>query len=147
MNGRLYNNLGVCSLSIAFVLQHLKSLTLSKALLIIPFITNAELLKYLARKNTNIQSIEQLIVKKPKCFSNFNARYYDGLLVSINSIQLLAEIGLLELVNGEIFITEKFNYDKLMGKRAKKIFDASSRIADLVNSDAVNLYTNLRIQL
>jgi hypothetical protein len=129
------------------VLQHTKSLSLSKALLIIPFITNAELLKYLARKDINIKSIEQLIVKKPKCFSNFNARYYDGLLVSINSIQFLAEIAVLELVNGEILLTEIIDYDKSMGKRAEKIFDASSRIADFIKSDTVNLYTNLRIQL
>jgi hypothetical protein len=147
MNGHLYNNIGIGSLSIAFVLQHTKSLSLSKILLIIPFITNAELLKYLARKDTNIKSIEQLIVKKPKCFSNFNDRYYDGLLISINSIQFLVEIGVLELVKGEVVLTEKIDYDKSMGNRAKKIFEASSQIAEIIKSDTVNLYTNLRIQL
>ncbi|XCN71185.1 MAG: three component ABC system middle component [Candidatus Electrothrix aestuarii] len=147
MNGRLFNNIGVCSLAIAFVVQHLDRLTLAKALLIIPLITNAELLKYLARKTTKNQTIEQLIVKKPKCFSNFNARYYDALLVSINSIQLLVEIGLLELVDGKIITTERLNYDKSMGKRAEKIFKASSNLADLVNSDIEDLYINLRVQL
>lgn len=147
MSGRLYNNLGICSLAILFVMQHLKKLSLSKTLLIMPFVTNTELLNYLARKANNAQSIEQLIVKKTKCFSNFNSRYYDGIIVSINAIQLLVEIGMLELVNGELFVVEIFDFEKSMGERAKKIFDASSRIADLVNSDPVNLYTNLRIQL
>lgn len=147
MNGRLYNNLGICSLAILFVMQHLEKLSLSKVLLIMPLVTHTELVNYLARKTTNIQSIEQLIVKKSKCFSNFNSRYYDGIVVSINAIQLLVEIGMLELVNGELFIVETFDFEKSMGKRAKKIFDASSQIADLINSDPVNLYTNLRIQL
>lgn len=147
MNGRLFNNVGVCSLAIAFVVQKLDRLTVSNAFLIIPFITNSELLKYLARKDIYIRTIEQLVVKKPKCFLNFNARYYDALLVSINSIQLLVEIGLLELVDGEIITTERLNYDRSMGKRAEKIFKASSKIANLVNSDAADLYTNLRVQL
>jgi len=147
MNGKLYNNLGICSLSIAFTLQHVDCLSLSRALLIMPIIAHEELLQYMARKSTNFNSIEQVIVRKPECFSNFNARFYDGLTVSLNAIQFLSEMAFIKLEGREIISTEAINYEESMGKRAKKIFNASSHIADFVSSDTVNLYTNLRIEL
>jgi hypothetical protein len=147
MNGKLYNNLGICSLSIAFALQHVDRLSLSRTLLIMPIIAHEELLQYLARKSTNFNSIEQVIVRKPECFLNFNARFYDGLTVSLNAIQFLSELALIKLESGDIISIETLNYEKSMGERAKKIFNASSHIADFVASDTANLYTNLRIEL
>lgn len=147
MIGRLYNNIAICSLGIAFTLKYTDWLPLTKTLLIMPIIAQAELLNYLARKTTSVRSIEQLIVKKPRCFSNFNERFYDGLCVSLNSIQFLFEIDAIEWFNGKVISSEIIDYDGSMGKRAKKIFDASPRIAALFEDDSVNLYTNLRIQL
>jgi hypothetical protein len=147
MNGKLYNNLGICSLSIAFTLQRVDRLSLSRALLIMPIIAHEELLQYMARKSTNFNSIEQVIVRKPECFLNFNARFYDVLTVSMNAIQFLSEMTFIKLEGGEIISTEAINYEESMGARAKKIFNASSRIADFVSSDTANLYTNLRIEL
>jgi hypothetical protein len=147
MIGRLYNNIAICSLGIAFTLKHMNSLPLTKTLLIMPIIAHADLLNYLARRSTNVRSIEQLIVRKPRCFSNFNERFYDGLLVSLNSVQFLFEIDAIEWSNGKLYGSEQFDYDESMGKRAKKIFDASSHIAAIFEDDPVNLYTNLRIQI
>lgn len=147
MNGKLYNNLGICSLSIAFTLQHVDRLSLSRAFLIMPIIAHEELLQYMAHKSTNFNSIEQIIVRKPECFSNFNARFYDGLTITLNAIQFLSEMDFIKLGDGEITSIEAIDYEKSMGKRAKKIFNASSRIADFVVSDTANLYTNLRIEL
>lgn len=148
MNGRLYNNIGICSLAIAFTLQQVNKLTLSEILLIMPIITHEELLQYVAKKSSNFQSMEQLIVRKQECFSNFNARFYDGLVVSINAIQLLVEIEIIKLEAGMIFSLEYIQYENSMGKRAKKIFDAAPRIASIiVNNNTKNLYTNLRIKL
>ena len=147
MNGKLYNNLGICSLSIALTLQHVDRLSLSRALLIMPIIAHEELLQYMARKTTHFNSIEQLIVRKPECFLNFNARFYDGLTVSINAIQFLSELALIKVESGDMISIETLNYEKSMGERAQKIFNASSRIADFVGSDTANLYTNLRIEL
>lgn len=147
MNGKLYNNIGICSLSIAFTLQHVDRLSLSRALLIMPIIAHEELLQYMARKSTSFNSIEQVIVRKPACFLNFNARFYDGLTVSLNAIQFLSEMALIKLEDGEIITTESIGYEESMGKRANKIFNASTRIASFVSSDIANLYTNLRIEL
>jgi len=112
-----------------------------------PIIAHTELLRYLARKTTNTSKIEQLIVKHPNYFSNFNARFYDGLCVSINSVQFLAEIDAIEFSRGRITVSEQIGYEHSMGIRAKWIFDASKNIATLMNDDAINLYTNLRVQV
>jgi len=147
MIGRLYNNMAICSLGIAFTLKHINCLPLIKAVLIMPIIAHPGLVNYLARKTTNIRSIEQLIVRNPRWFSNFNARFYDGLCLSINSIQFLSEIAAVEWSNGNILSSEIIDYDESMGKRAKKIFDASPCIAAIFEDDSENLYTNLRIQI
>lgn len=147
MNRKLYNNLGICSLSIAFTLQHLDRLSLSRALLIMPIIAHEELLQYMAHKATNFNSIEQIIVRKPEYFLNFNARFYDGLTLSLNAIQFLSEMALIRLDSGEMISTEAINYERSMGDRAKKAFNASARIANFVSYDTINLYTNLRIEL
>jgi len=147
MIGRLYNNFGICSLGIAFTLRHLNTLSLSKSLLIMPIISHKDLLLYLARKTTNIQSLEQILVTHQRCFANFNARFYDSLPASINAIQFLAEIGVVEVVDGEIMNIENLDYAPSMGKRAQKIYIASENIAEIIKSDTANIYTNLRINL
>ena len=147
MIGQLYNNFGICSLAMAFTLQYSAHLPLSKSLLIMPIVSHKYLLHYLARKTTTIQSLEQLLVTHQKCFSNFNARFYDSLPTSINAIQFLTETSMVDLVEGEVVSIQQLDYAPGMGKRAQKIFDASRRIADILKSDTVHLYTNLRIQL
>lgn len=99
MIGRLYNNFGICSAALGFCLNESKNLNISSALLIMPLITNQELLAHLSHASTNFESVEQLIIKKPICFSNFNARFYDGLTVTINAIQFLNETNYLKVEN------------------------------------------------
>lgn len=147
MIGRLYNNFGICSLAIASTLQHLDSLLITKSLLIMPLISHKDLVQYLARKTTSIQSLEQIIVSHQGSFANFNARFYDSLPSTLNAIQFLAEIGMIDILDGELIVTEKIDYVKPMGKRAEKIFNASKNIAQIIKTDTVSLYTNLRIQL
>lgn len=147
MIGRLYNNFGIGSLGVAFTLRHMVPLPISKALLIMPLISHKDLLQYLARKTTTIQSLEQLLVSHQRCFSNFNARFYDSLPASINAIQFLADMAIVDLVEGEIVSIQDLDYVPEMGKRAQKIFDASQCIAEILKSDTAHLYTNLRIQL
>jgi hypothetical protein len=147
MNGKLYNNIGICSLSIAFTLQHVEHLSLPQTLLIMPIIAHEDLLKYMTSKKSGFINIEQLIVSKPECFLNFNARFYDGLMVSLNSIQFLYEMNFIKFEGGCVISKERIDFDSSMGVRAKNIFNASNRIANVVSSNASNLYTNLRIEL
>ncbi|MFZ2725237.1 MAG: three component ABC system middle component [Methylococcaceae bacterium] len=148
MNGNLYNNIGICSLAIAFIVQQTEELSLSQIILIMPIISHEELLKYLTRKTTNIQSIEQIIAHKAEYFTNFNDRFYDNLVVTLNSIQLLEEIEIIKLEKGKIISLERIDYEESMGKRAKRISDASILITKIITHKNIgSLYSNLRIKL
>lgn len=147
MIGKLYNNIGICSLGIIATLQHNDYLPVTKILLIMPIIAHSDLTSYLARSTTEVMSVEHIVSKRPQFFSNFNDRFYDGMVASINSLQLLTEITAIDWCDGNFSVSEKIYYEKTMGDRAKKIFDASANISNLLKDDVKNLYTNLRVQI
>lgn len=142
-----YNNIGIGAIAIGSVLNNSNELSVTKMTLILPFITHTECLYYLARKNTQIRSIEKLIAEKMSYFSNFNARYYDSLCLSFSSIQYLTDMGYAYLKEGVLFKLKPIEYDKKMGTRAKKIFLASDNISVLLSENDINLFLNLRVEL
>ena len=147
MRNEVYNNVGVCALAIMFILKHAPKLSISKVLLIMPFITHRQLLAYLSNGNSKIIGLEKLIIDKVPYFSNFNRRYYDSLCLTINSIQFLVEIGVVRLEKNMIVFDSDINYEPEMGKRMKKIEKASSNIALLLSENEIKSYLNLRIEL
>lgn len=148
MISRLFNNMGICSLGIAFTAQSFEGpLPLSKALLVTPFIAHRVLLNHLSRRNTVVTNIETLLVRKTACFANFNARFYDGLCESVNAIQFLVDVEVAELREEGLQITTPIVYDKGMGKRAAKVEKAAPNLAALFEASNGHLYSNLRIQL
>jgi len=144
---KLYNNLGIESLAIMFVLQNMKDMPLTKALLILPMLAHRELLAYLSNGNTKIQSLEKLIIEKTSFFSNFNDRFYDSLCGSLNAIQFLHEIEFLDIKGNCLFVKSEISYEKLMGSRADKINKAASNIAKLLDESVDKLYLNFRVEL
>lgn len=143
-----FNNIGIASIAIYAVLIHTSELTLAKTLLIPPIFSSSPLTQYLARKSSNVKSIEKLITEKTPLFSNFNKRFYDTLPLSINSIQFLIKANLVTLDKGIIRInSEEIIYTKEMGKRAEKIFKASENLSALLETTPEKLYLNLRIAL
>ncbi len=147
MSQRIYNNFGVYSVGVLAALNIAKTLSLPELLLIAPFITHSQLLAYLARKNIEVKSLEQLIVKNTTWFANFNERYYSGITGSLNAIQFLNDIEVVGWDGRSCFLREMIPYDRAMGSRAEKIFNASENIVRFISDDLANAYTNLRIQL
>jgi hypothetical protein len=147
MNKPTYNNIGIGSLGIAFVLQTQRELPIAKTLLILPLISNSELLNHLANNNSRIRSLDKLIIEKPNCFSNFNKRYYDSLCTSIEAIQLLNEIGLIKFKSPNLASTSPTPYNQSMGRRAEKIHKAANNIGTILIDKTEKLYLNLRIEL
>ncbi|MBU0905163.1 MAG: hypothetical protein KKF57_08195 [Firmicutes bacterium] len=146
----LYNNEMICAISIYSVLKHLKTISVSKALLIFPLVSHKGTLDFLKNKNTKIRSLEEFIIKKPDYFSNYNDRYYSFLVLSMNSLILLSEMGLIRIDESQISIVtdEKFDINNnIMGERAYNFFNVSSKLADILKSDDKNLYLQLRVQL
>jgi hypothetical protein len=147
MNLENYNNLGITSIAINSVLSLSKELSIPKALLIMPLFTSKDLTSHLSRKTTEIKSIEKLISEKTPLFSNFNKRYYDSLVNSINAIQLLIETNQISIIDGKLIANKSFQYMKSMGTRAEKINSASPNVSKLLNENTEKLYLNLRIEL
>lgn len=149
----IYNNEIIGCISIYSVIRHLQNITAAKALLILPLTCHSQLLNYIGRANTDVKSIEQLLIRKPDSLANFNERFYSLLRVSTNSILMLSALdfvniktdGNIHFINGKDFIP---NYNKeVIGKRAMQIIDKSSDIANLLDDKVENLYLQLRVIL
>lgn len=147
MNIDNYNNLGIVVIAIHSTISVLEGITLSKAMLIMPFYSHKLLTDYLARKGVEIKSIEHLIAIKTSYFSNFNDRYKDSNVQTIHAIQYLIDTQILNFIDGNLVCTEPFKYDKKMGNRAMKMDKASINMAKILSEDTSNLYLNLRVIL
>ena len=129
MNINYYNNFGIGVVSIGAVLSRSNALSISKIFLIFPLLSHQKLLQYLARQTTSVKSIEKLISDQVSYFSNFNKRYMDSLVVTMNSIQYLNDTGYIDISDGIVKLLKPFEYDSKMGKRANSIFKASDNIS------------------
>jgi len=147
MKVNYYNNFGLGVVSIGSTLAHIESISISKLCLIFPLLSHQELLNYLSRKTTEVQSIEKLIIDKTSCFSNYNKRYYDSLCLTLNAVQYLNDLGYIKFTNNHVILLKPLQYDEGMGKRAGKIFRASKNIAILLQEKSEKLYLNLRVEL
>ncbi len=147
MRNNTYNNLGFGIISIASVLNVIKSLSVDKVFLIIPFFTHQELLAFLSNSRSEIRSIEQLISHKINCFSNFNKRYFDNLVLTINAIQYLIDMEYVEFENGNLILKKELQFDGNMGKRASKIYKAANNVSKLLSDNSSNLYLNLKVEI
>ncbi|MGK0271793.1 MAG: hypothetical protein ACI88H_002459 [Cocleimonas sp.] len=147
MNLSYYNNISIGIIALGAVINQSKELPISKLFLIFPLLSHQKLLQHLGRKTTNIKSTEQLIVDKMSCFANFNKRYCDSLVLTVNALQYLNDMGYIEINSGKVILVKPFEYHKKMGKRAMKMFNASENIAHILKDNSNKLYLNLRVEI
>jgi len=146
--GGHYNNLAIEAFGIASVMGVMsRPVAISKLLLIPPIISHKPLVQNLSRKNTRVMSFEKYLVDHLSFFINFNGRFYDRLIGSVNAIQLLNELGFIEFIDGGCTLRKAIIIDKSMGGRAERISKASSNIASLISTSVEDLYLNLRIEV
>ncbi|MDF2543588.1 MAG: hypothetical protein K0S47_3306 [Herbinix sp.] len=137
-------------ITILSVLKVANSLEISKCMLIEPLLSYKCLRDYMKRANSNVRSIEELIVKQNITFTNFNKRFKDKLAISINSILLMSQLKLLIIENNKlVFNAENFNFsEKSLGKTAHNLIATKDSMANiLMKEDASSLYLSLRIEL
>ncbi|NBJ17019.1 MAG: hypothetical protein FNP40_15970 [Dehalobacter sp. 4CP] len=149
-NNSLKNNELISGISILAVLKYAYTMEISKCLLIEPLLSYTRVLQVLKRTNSNIKSIENLIIKESIVFANFSSRYQDKLLLSVNSIILFEKLGLIKINDGKVqFTGEKFNFSNpTLGGKAKDRIAAAKRLADiLMKGDASELYLSLRVEI
>lgn len=147
MNVSFYNNFSVGVVAIASVLNCSSELPLSKVFLIFPFCSHQKLLAHLARATTKIESLEQLIVSHTSCFSNFNQRYYDSLVLTVNALQYLCEMGYVKISEGKVVRLRVLESNAGMGRRAGSIYKAAENISRVLSGSPQGLYLNLRVEL
>ena len=82
----LKNNELLTGISILSVLKYVQHMEISKCMLIEPLLSYTKVLNLLRRTNSSIKSIEDLIIKECITFTNFNERYREKRLLSINSL-------------------------------------------------------------
>lgn len=144
-----YNNVGIPTLAIAFTLANIsnRKLPLSKAVLLMPFLMNKDLLAYLGHGAVKVKSLEKLIIENPGYFSKFNDFFYDSLSSSINAIQFLVELESVQIIDSDLILLKEIAYENSMGQRAKKINNAAPNLAKLMEDSLEKLYLNLRIEV
>lgn len=141
-----FNNIGIGSIALASVLNNCQTLTVSKALLVLPMIIHSPTLSYMASKSTRMRSSAALTSSHPHLFSNFNERFESTLPLTLNSIQFLVHLKIAEFTD-TLKIKKEIKFENDFGKRAEKIFKASCKISSLLSENDDELYLNLRVKL
>lgn len=140
----------IVGLEILSILETVKNIEIAKVLLISPIYGYKGIIEFLKSQNTQVRSIEELIEKKRGAFLNFNKRYYEDLVLSMNAIMLFKELKLINIDGERIVRTEtpfEFN-DASLGTKAGEIIEASKKLALILNEEeASDLYLSLRVEL
>ncbi|WP_025722463.1 three component ABC system middle component [Paenibacillus polymyxa] len=149
----IFNNEMIGCIAMYSVIRHLDSLSTAKAMLILPIAFHNQVVSYIGRANTEIKSIEQLLLRKPDLLANFNGRFYSLLEVSVNCIAILVALKFVSVNSeGTINVLKDKNFipsreKKVIGSRASRIIDSASQIAKLFDDHVENLYLQLRVKL
>lgn len=150
INNNFCNNELLTAISILATLKDCSSLELTKVLLIEPLCSYNKLIKKLANKKTQIRSIEELIIKSDFVLTNFNKKFEDTLIVSLNAICLLLQLKLITLSQNRLFYNgDGFDFnEKTLGEKSKTRIRASSKLSNILkNTNNAELYLHLRIEL
>lgn len=144
--GSNFNNFAICAAGLMAVLEETQTLSVARALLVMPIIMHDSTVRHLGRQNVRAREVAALMSTRPDLFLNFNSRFLAGLTPTLNAIQLLAEARYIEF-NGELVLTKALVFSAEMGGRAMRIKKAARNIASLLASPEDELYLNLRIEL
>lgn len=140
----------ITGISILAVLNYTSKLEFSKCMLIEPLLSYSRVVKALARANSGVKSVEDLILKENVVFSDFNSRYQEKLLLSINSILLFKQMGLISLDGNFASYTGEFFdfYNPNLGEKATARIKAAKRLSEiLLKEEASDFYLSLRIEV
>lgn len=143
---RVFNNEGICAIGLMCVLERLGSLSLAKSLLVMPIIMHRPTIKFLKNGNVRPREAAALTAIRPDLILNFSERFYNGLPISLNAVQIVIAGGFASL-DSEIRFEKALQVDKSFGNRANDIVKAANNLAALLSSPVEELYLNLRVKL
>lgn len=141
--------IGTVALQIALENSPDQSLSLSKAMLILPLIFDRTIRSILKRKNSVVLSSKDLIISNPSAFTAVRAKYEDLTVTSLNTILLAKELGMITLEDQSLNLRSKifFRDTTDIGKIATEIFDSGPKLGLILGESALDLYQTFRIEL
>ena len=90
------------------------------------------------------------MIKQSVSFANFNDRYQENLLLSLNSILLFSKLQLISF-NGKVacFSGDDFDFEEpTLGRSTRKRIVASKKLAEILQKgEASDFYLSLRIEV
>lgn len=151
MLNNLYNNEVLTLFIFENVFKRVESLPISKALLILPLFLDTKVMKKFKQFRTEKNMIDYTL-NNTNIFSNQKKLYYEYMFLSINTIQLCIESGVLELKNNELsleiskLLFEDFDYEG--NKLIENMMVNMEKISNLLKKEeAYELYYALRIEV
>ena len=144
----VYNNEAIASLVLEKTLRLLNEIEISRFLLILPILLEDRIIVKL--RTSNFSDFEELLRKHPTLFANFNDRYLDLLPISINSLTLLKEMGVLMTSKNRIFFNANYkeSSQSASSNRLESIADQLENFVSLTAGYETNtLYKILKIRL
>lgn len=141
-----HNNVGICATALLAVLEHSKSLSLLRALLVMPLVMHDATLTLLSRAGLRKREAVGLAALRPDLFANFPSRFDNSLVLSVNSIQFLISLGYVDLKT-DLVLLHSVAVDSNFGARALRIRKAAENLAALLASPEEELYLNFRVHL
>jgi hypothetical protein len=148
----LYNNEALSSIVLGHFMSVHKTIDIAKILLVLPFVLHDPTVRSL-KNNSHKRSLEEFIIKNINSVLNFNSRFEDYLPLTVNSLTILLDSGVIAIEGQNInFIDSVERFDlssnRGIGKRILEIFKANEHLSDLMHIETVNaFYLKLRISL
>lgn len=141
-----YNNVGLCATALLAVMAHAPRLSLPKAMLVMPLVMHDATVRHLGNGAVAWRGAATLAASRPDLFINFDSRFAESLVMSVNAIQLVIEAQYVRF-DGDLVLVNPVAIDPSFGKRAQRIAKASGHIAALLGSPTDELYLNFRVKL
>ena len=143
-----YNNEAIACCTIYSVVKELTRISAATISMILPFLLNDRIVEKL--KSTESENLLNFIARNRKLFLNFGSRYVSFLPITINSVVLLKDFGLIKFENDNSIVlsrNEELDFSQ-SGERLNQILSVSDKFANMLkNTDTVKLFNDLKIML
>jgi len=126
-----------------------RSLSLAKAMLVLPLLFDKAVRSVLKRKNSVVLSSKDLLISNPDAFVTVRARYEDLTITSLNAILLAQELGMAALGDDCLVLKKQifFRNNLEIGKIALDILASGPKLGLILNESTADLYQTFRIEL
>lgn len=144
----LLNNEALGVISIQFALSKKQRMNIANVYLIAPLLFDKKICGYLKNKKVTVVSAQDIITSRNDLFIGFNDKFTDSLVVSTNSILMGIELGIFELQNNEIKLSEsEATNNKVLGKKLAGMLQAVENLSIMLSEPPASIYSLLRIKI